>query len=38
MDFDKTCVTIFIKEWCKMVVFNSLTIVNEIRYVIFDGI
>ena len=37
MDFVKTCITIFIKERCKMIVSNSLTIVNEFRYAIFDG-
>ena len=38
MDFDKTCIMIFIKEWCNMAVSNLLTVVNEFRYVVFDGI
>ena len=38
IDFDKMCITIFIKEWCKMAVSNSLTVVNEFRYTIIDSI
>ena len=37
MDFDKTCITISIKEGCKIVFSNSLTLVNEFGYAISDS-